>query len=94
VQHRSIFSFTYLDDSILPAGYIQWSTTDHRFNNYTLMAEYKDYGQGFNLTARLAAANLTKELTTAQFEQYSSPEKVFQYRDGSYGNTGWIDHSA
>ena len=56
------------------------------------MAEYKDYGPGFNLTARLANANITKELTTAQWEQYDSPHKVFQYIDGRYGNDKWVDY--
>lgn len=31
-QHRSIFSECYLDDSILPAGYIEWSASDPRIN--------------------------------------------------------------
>lgn len=31
-QHRSIFVDTYLDDSIRPSGYIQWSATDPRVN--------------------------------------------------------------
>lgn len=30
--HRSIFENTYLDDSIRPSGYIQWSATDPRVN--------------------------------------------------------------
>ena len=92
--HRSIFSFNYLDDSIRPGGYIIWSSTDPRVDNYTFMAEYRDYGPGFNLTARLANANVTKELTAAQFEPYSSPEKVFQYPNGTFGNSAWIDYSA
>ena len=32
-QHRSIFANTYLDDSILPAGYIEWSATDPRITS-------------------------------------------------------------
>lgn len=31
-QHRSIFSFDYLDDSIRPSGYTQWGDTDPRIN--------------------------------------------------------------
>jgi pectin methylesterase-like acyl-CoA thioesterase len=30
--HRSIFANTYLDDSIRPSGYIQWSASDPRVN--------------------------------------------------------------
>ncbi|KAK4620200.1 putative pectinesterase A [Fulvia fulva] len=90
-QHRSIFSNSYLDDSILPAGYIEWSTTEPRVHFNTTMAEYHTYGPGFNATAR-AASNVTIELTTQQYEPYSTPEKVFQFPfTGTFGNTAWID---
>jgi pectin methylesterase-like acyl-CoA thioesterase len=29
---RSVFSYNYLDDSIRPSGYIEWSSTDPRVN--------------------------------------------------------------
>ena len=58
------------------------------------MAEYKDYGPGFNLTARLANANVTKELTPAQYAPYDEPAKVFQYQNGTFGNVDWIDTGA
>ncbi|MCJ1310215.1 hypothetical protein MMC25_003877 [Agyrium rufum] len=93
-QIRAIFSYNYLDSSILPAGYIQWSATDPRVNNYTFQAEYKDYGPGFNLSARDAAYPITKELTAAQFAPYSSPRKVFQFENGAFGNDAWIDYLA
>ena len=58
------------------------------------MAEYKDYGPGFNLTAREAASNVTIELTDEQYAPYSSPAKVFQYPfSGEFGNVAWIDTS-
>lgn len=91
--HRSVFAQNYLDDSIQPNGYIDWSTTDPRVNNYTLMAEYKDYGPGWNETAR-RASNVTILLTESQWQTYSSPAKVFQYfKSGRTGNTAWIDTS-
>lgn len=93
-QHRSIFANNYLDDSIQPNGYIDWSTTDPRVNNYTFQAEYQDYGPGFNLTARQANYPITLELTSAQYAPYDAPDKVFQYPDGRSGNTAWIDYSA
>jgi hypothetical protein len=56
------------------------------------MAEYHDYGPGFNLTGRLEAANITKELTPQQYAPYSTPAKVFQYPfSGKFGNVAWID---
>ncbi|KAK8192742.1 hypothetical protein M8818_007914 [Zalaria obscura] len=91
-QHRSIFANTYLDDSIRPSGYIEWSATDPRVNYNTTMAEYHDYGPGFNLTGRLQAANITIEMTAAQYAPYSTVDKVFQYPfSGKFGNTAWID---
>ncbi|GME36851.1 Pectinesterase catalytic [Neofusicoccum parvum] len=92
-QHRSIFANTYLDDSIESSGYIIWGSTDPRTNNYTFMAEYGDFGPGWNETGRLAA-NITKVLTEEQYEPYDSVEKVFQYPfSGEFGNVGWIDES-
>jgi hypothetical protein len=89
-QHRSIFARNYLDASILPAGYINWVD---RFNNYTLLGEYHDFGPGFNASAR-AASNLTEELTTKEWEPYSSAKKVFAYPNGKLGWDSWIDYGA
>jgi len=56
------------------------------------MAEYKDFGPGFNATGRAEAANITIEMTKAQYAPYSTLEKVFQYPfSGEFGNTAWID---
>lgn len=56
------------------------------------MAEYKDYGPGFNLTGRLAASNITIEMNATQYEPYSTVDKVFQFpSNGRFGNTAWID---
>lgn len=91
--HRSIFARCYLDDSIQPHGYIDWSASDPRVNANTTMAEYKDYGPGWNATGR-AEGNVTIVMTDKQYERYSSPEKVFQYPfEGRFGNVGWIDRS-
>ncbi|KAH7419264.1 carbohydrate esterase family 8 protein [Cadophora sp. MPI-SDFR-AT-0126] len=87
-QHRSIFARTYLDNSILSTGYIDWNPA--RYSNWTLQAEYKDYGPGFNATGR-AIAQFDVQLTDKQWSVYSSPKKVFQTRDGTFGNTDWID---
>ncbi|KAJ4364110.1 hypothetical protein N0V83_009565 [Neocucurbitaria cava] len=90
-QHRSIFANCYLDDSIQPNGYIEWSTTDPRVNFNTTMAEYKDYGPGWNATAR-AESNVTIVMDWKQYEPYSTVEKVFQYPfSGKFGNVAWID---
>ena len=90
--HRSIFVNTYEDASVRPSGYIIWSTSDPRVNYNTTMAEYKDFGPGFNITGRSAASNVTIEMTKKQYQPYSSLAKVFQFPfNGTFGNTAWID---
>jgi pectin methylesterase-like acyl-CoA thioesterase len=89
--HRSIFANCYLDDSIQPNGYIAWSKTDPRVIANTTMAEYMDYGPGYNETARLAS-NVTIVMNRKQYEPYSTLDKIFQFpNSGKFGNTGWID---
>lgn len=57
----------------------------------TTMAEYRDYGPGWNETAR-AASGVSIVMTEAQYAPYASVEKVFQYaNEGRFGNVGWID---
>ncbi|KAH7066289.1 pectin methylesterase [Paraphoma chrysanthemicola] len=91
--HRSIFENCNLDDSIIPSGYIAWGTTDPRLGANTTMAEYKDYGPGWNATGR-AAANITIVMDTKQYEPYSTLEKVFQHPfNGKFGNVAWIDRN-
>ena len=90
-QMRAIFANNYLDDSIRPAGYIEWQSTDPRIDYNTTMAEYYDVGPGFNLTGRIDGG-VTTLLTPEEYEPYSSVEKVFQFPfTGEYGNVGWID---
>jgi hypothetical protein len=82
-----------LDDSIQPNGYIKWSSSDPRVNSNTTMAEYRDYGPGWNLTGRIQGG-VTTVMNATQYEPYSSPEKVFQYPfSGKFGNTEWVDRS-
>lgn len=88
--HRSIFSETYLDSSILPAGYIIWSATDTRFANVTFEATYDNNGPGNNVTAQ-QASNVTLVLDAAKYAPYSSPAQVFITPEGEVDNTAWID---
>jgi hypothetical protein len=89
--HRSIFANCNLDDSIKLSGYIAWGATDPRLGANTTMAEYKDYGPGWNATGR-AVGNVTVVMNDQQYEPYSTLEKVFQYPfNGTLGNTAWID---
>ncbi|KAF2769559.1 pectin methylesterase [Teratosphaeria nubilosa] len=89
---RSIFSYTYLDDSVKPSGYIAWSDTDPRIGPNTTMAEYQNRGPGFDPAGRAAASGITIEMTAEQYEPYSEPAKVFQFPfEEREGNIGWID---
>lgn len=85
--HRSIFANTYEDTSITASGYVLWSAP---ITNQTLMAEYNDFGPGFNVTAR-QRYNYTILLDDNGWEPYSSPKKVFLTPDGEVGQTSWID---
>lgn len=84
---RTIFARTYEDASIVPSGYINWSSP---IDNYTLLAEYETYGPGFNLTGRIDGG-IDHLLSDSQWSVYSSPAKVFQYLAGPFGNVWWID---
>ncbi|PWY68555.1 pectin lyase-like protein [Aspergillus sclerotioniger CBS 115572] len=86
--HRSIFANTYEDGSIEPSGYINWE--DRWSANETLMAEYKAYGPGFNLTGR-EDSEVSVLLDSREYARYSDPERVFLFPDGKVGNVGWID---
>lgn len=89
---RAIFARTYLDASILSTGYIDWNPARYDIYGTTLQAEYHDYGPGYNATGR-AISQFDTILTDAQYEPYSTPAKVFQTPDGTFGNVGWIDWS-
>jgi len=77
---RAIFAKTYLDDSILKTGYIDWNPA--RYNNYTLQAEYKNFGPGYNATAR-ATANFTVQLTDKEWSVYGAHRRCSRLPRGS-----------
>ncbi|KAF3005423.1 hypothetical protein E8E14_002053 [Neopestalotiopsis sp. 37M] len=92
--HRSVFSDTYLDASVLPAGYIIWQATDPRFAaNVTLEGVYRNRPSPGNDVAAQLASNVTTVLDAAGFAPYSSPAKVFITPEGEVDNTAWIDKS-
>lgn len=90
--HRSIFMESYFDTSILPAGYIEWSATTPRVDNYTFMATWDNYGPGWNPAAE-EASNVTLVLDDAEVAPYRWPKDVFMESNGSTGNIWWVDHS-
>jgi hypothetical protein len=93
-QHRSVYLNNYLDASINRQGYEKWSSnplTDN-YNNYTIMAEYNDYGPGYNYTARILG-NVTQVLNTKQASIYATPNDVFMAPDGLQPYISWIDNN-
>ncbi|KAI1036591.1 hypothetical protein LB503_003256 [Fusarium chuoi] len=92
-QHKSIFMQSYFDAVILPAGYIEWSKSTPRVDNYTFMATWNDHGPGYNVEAE-KASNVTKVLTDAEVKPYRAPADVFQTPEGKFGHVKWIDKKA
>lgn len=84
---------SYFDPVILPAGYIEWSASTPRVDNYTFMATWNDYGPGYNVTA-LRDGGITKVLTDEEVKPYKAPKDVFQTPEGKFGHVSWIDKKA
>lgn len=90
---RSIFARTYLDDSILSTGFIDWNPSHYVENvgNYsTIQAEYKNYGPGYNATGR-AISLYDQVFNDTEWAPYSSPVEVFQDPEGNFGDVSWVD---
>lgn len=79
---------TYLDASILPAGYIDWN--GGRFSNNTFMATYNDFGPGWDPVVE-KNSNRTIILDYKGVSSYNTPVEVFATEDSKLGNIGWID---
>lgn len=89
--HRSIFARSFEDGSIRPAGYSDWVVDGvSRVTNDTLMAEFRDFGPGFDRERRVKGG-LDVILGVEGWEEYNGPEKVFRSPDGDFGDVTWID---
>ncbi|KDE05577.1 hypothetical protein MVLG_04072 [Microbotryum lychnidis-dioicae p1A1 Lamole] len=94
---RTIYLDTYMDDHILPAGFIEWSATDPRLNFTLFYAEYNSSGPGFNATARAAltaGTPLTAPATDAQHIEHilTAPQANMSSFSKVFGsNLGWVD---
>jgi hypothetical protein len=86
---------TYLDGSILPAGYKEWVPTEPRIGVNTTMAEYANWGPGWDVGARVRGG-VGKVLGREEYEKkgYGRLDRVFQWPGtGKGGNTAWIDRA-
>ena len=95
--HRSIFMHTYLDASVLPAGYTKWGgQPSGNFGTDTIMAVYETSGPGNDKTAQKSGA-VTLILDTVGVKPYLRPVDVFtapedpEGQEGRQLNTDWID---
>ncbi|KAI1635557.1 pectin methylesterase family protein [Biscogniauxia mediterranea] len=91
--HRSLYRDTYLDGSVLAAGYTTWGGKENGgIGPDTTMAVYRVYGPGHDAAAE-AASNVTKVFDKEQASSYLTPLDVFQTPEGTQPNVAWIDQS-
>ncbi|KAF8606873.1 pectin lyase-like protein [Ceratobasidium sp. AG-I] len=75
---------TYMDKTVMPAGYTIWASNDPRFNyNVTYFAEYKSHGPGWNATAR--------DLSVERILKSASDVKRFSLGSIFGADLTWID---
>ncbi|GHJ83824.1 hypothetical protein NliqN6_0226 [Naganishia liquefaciens] len=80
---RSIYKNTYMSEVVLPAGFIEWQSTEPRLvPNLTFFGEYGSYGPGYKPDQRNQTVGAL--LTEEEANQYTV-EKVFG------GMPSWID---
>ncbi|KAI1309686.1 pectin methylesterase family protein [Xylaria venustula] len=92
-EQRSLFMDTYLDSSILPAGYTAWAGQPNgNIGVNTTMAVYNMFGPGYNATAE-KASNITKVFSKKEAEPFHRPVDVFMTAEGIQPNVNWIDTS-
>lgn len=89
--HRSLFMNTYLDRSILPAGYTEWAGKPNGgLGVNTTMAVYKVYGPGYDARAE-KGSNATAVFGSKETKPYLRPVDVFMTPDGKHPSIKWID---
>ncbi|KAI0395603.1 carbohydrate esterase family 8 protein [Xylariaceae sp. FL0594] len=98
--HHSVFMRTYLDASILPAGYTPWAGKPDNvgmgagIGPDTVMAVYDVCGPGYDEDAERAAANVTMVFNKQQARPYLEPVDVFVTAEDGRPDVSWIDPSA
>lgn len=87
--HRSLLMDSYLDKTVLPAGYTIWEGSPN-FNNLTTMALYSMTGPGNNITAQIES-KVTLVWSEEEARPYLRPRDVFMTPEGNQPNVDWID---
>ncbi|EIN07059.1 pectin lyase-like protein [Punctularia strigosozonata HHB-11173 SS5] len=77
----AVYMNTYMDSSVLPAGFTIWSPTDPRNGTLLFYGEHGSYGPGWNRSAR---ATFDHILTAPQAQRFSL-QNVFGK------NPAWLD---
>jgi pectin methylesterase-like acyl-CoA thioesterase len=89
--HRSVIMDTYMDETILPAGYTIWEGQPFgRYTNATIMAVYDTYGPGDDEEAQ-KKGRITRVFEKKDVKPYFRPKDVFATREGAQPNVDWID---
>lgn len=89
--HRSVFMNTYLDASILPAGYTEWGgQPGGNLGVNTTLAVYETYGPGNDQKAQ-KVGKITAILDAAAVQPYLRPVDVFMTPEGGQPNVQWIE---
>lgn len=88
--HRSVLMNTYMDETVLPAGYTTWAGSPQNFNNLTTMAVYHMKGPGNDKSAQLES-NVTLVWGKKEVRPYERPIDVFRTPEGKRPTVGWID---
>ncbi|KAM0414587.1 hypothetical protein ACHAPT_013569 [Fusarium lateritium] len=92
--HRSVFIKSYLDATMLPAGYTKWTGQPNgNFGRNTTMAVYRTFGPGNNIKAQ-KESNVTSVFGRAEVRGFLHPKDVFMDPEGRQPNVKWIDWAA
>ncbi|SGY16327.1 BQ5605_C012g06845 [Microbotryum silenes-dioicae] len=93
---RAVYLHTEMEDHILPAGFVEWSSSDPRINSTLFFAEYRSQGPGFNATARAAlpaGTPLTAAPNVQQIEHILTPDQaeMFSIHKVFKNKLDWVD---
>lgn len=89
--HRSLFTRTFFDESILPEGYTWWGDEPPLNEGAnTTMAVYKNHGPGNDVEAQ-RGSGVTRVWGCKDAKGYLTPEDVFMTPEGHQPNVEWID---
>ncbi|SCV67627.1 BQ2448_5238 [Microbotryum intermedium] len=94
---RTVYSNTYMEDHILPAGFVEWSASDPRLGPHLFFAEFNSSGPGFVAPNRAAfppGTPLTTPVTGPQHLQHllsAAQASMFSFSKVFGSKLEWVD---